>query len=148
MPFLQPSAAAVKKLWVISEKFTGLIHNTEKKMLPSFPSFSYVHLSWKPDTSALKQVLGEGGGGCHGHKVTPVGLAIHWGFLSLATWKFTWPNCQSQAFMTSKPDRIHGSCETFVRWQCAAFLKRCWHSQFASQTLATKRISPTAAFSE
>lgn len=97
----------------------------------------YVHLSSKPDTSALKQVLG----GCHGYKVTlwawPCVELFH---SPLARWKSTWPNCQSQAFMTSKPSRIHRSAETFVRWQCVQFLKPCWHSQFASQTLATRML--------
>lgn len=110
----------------------------KKKYVAFLPLLHCVHLSSKPDTSALKQVLG----GCHGYKVTlwawPSIEVFH--SPSLVRWKCTWPNCQSQAFMTSKPDRIHGSSETFVRWQCAAFLKPCWHSQFASQTLATRRL--------
>lgn len=82
-------------------------------------------------------------GGCHSYnKVTlwawPSVEVFH--SPSLAKSKFTWPNCQNQAFMSSKPGRIHGSSKTFVRWQCAAFLKPCWHSQFASQTLATRTI--------
>ena len=132
------SAAAVKKLKAILVRFTGLFHSTEKKCVAFLPHLHYVRLSSKPNTSALKQVLG----GCHGYKVTLWAWPSIEVFCSpsLARWKFTWPNCQSQAFMTSKPGRIQGSSETFVRWQWAEFLKPCWHSQFASRTLATSKV--------
>lgn len=97
----------------------------------------YVHLSSKPDTSALKQVLRS----CHGYKVTLWAWpCVELFYSPLSRWKSTWPNCQSQAFITSKPGWIHRSAKTFIRWQCGAFLKPCWHSQFASQTLATRML--------
>lgn len=86
-----------------------------KKSVALLPLLLRLHLSSKPGTSALKQVLG----GCYGYKVTQwVWPAIEGSHSpSLARWKRTCPNCQSRAFMTSKPGRIHGSSETFVRWQ-------------------------------
>lgn len=134
------SPASLEQLYTSSEPYwrssQGFSLYYRKKCVAVLPLLHYVHLSSKPDTSALKQVLG----GCHGYTVT---LWVWPSFMvfyspSLARWKSTWPNCQSQAFMTSKPGRIHRSSETFVRWRCVEFLKPCWHSQFASQTLATR----------
>lgn len=110
---------------------------TWKKKSIAILLLHYVHLSSKPDTSALKEVLRS----CHGYKVTLWAWpCVELFYSPLSRWKSTWPNCQSQAFITSKPDWIHRSAKTFIRWQCGAFLKPCWHSQFASQTLATRML--------
>lgn len=78
--------AAVKTLRGILERFTGLSNTARNECVAFLPLLHYVHLSSKPDTSALKQVLVVGGGVAMATK-SPSGLGHLLRFSFLLLWR-------------------------------------------------------------
>lgn len=109
-----------------------------KKCISFLPHLHLVHLSSKPDTSALKLVWGV----AIVTTKSPCGLGHLLKFSILLLWqnqnsrgqtvrtKLLWVQSLAESTGAQRP-LSDGS---------AAFLKPCWHSQFASQTLATRTI--------